>query len=244
MSKPRRFAFSAALTLGLVCAPAAARAQDTPGPPPFPVTPQPQFPGTPLGPVLVPVSPQGSWGPNSYPPPASPLPSSKHWYGWQILAPTLPSQVAAMTSLTISGFAPSPTLPLTVLGFVGAGISGPIVHLVHQQPMKALASFGLEAALPAALLIGGIASAAACADNDAEDICIGPALLLLIGLPIALSAGLAIDSAALAWEDRPATSAKAPAVNFSVAPLALPPLRLGAAHLAPPPVGIALVGTF
>ena len=245
---PQHLASSAMLTLALLCAPAAARAQDAPpSPPVFPGTPLPPpvFPGTPLGPVLPPAPlqpyPWGSWGPDANPYSLTPpSPPSKRWYGWQILLPTLASDVVGLAGAATSGSTAGAAF--LVSGVIGHAISGPIVHLVHHHPLKALASFGLEAALPGAAVLGVVAAAASC--NNIDDGCVSAVLLVaILGLPIALTAGPAIDSAALAWEDRPASSDKAPAVTWNVAPLVLPPLRPGAAHV-PAPAGVALVGTF
>jgi hypothetical protein len=121
--------------------------------------------------------------------------------------------------------------PVALVGLIGHGISGPIVHLAHGRPLAALGSLGLEAGLPA--LTVGLALGPTCTGN-----CVSQFWWLLIATPIALSIGTAVDSAALAWEDRPKVKP-----TVSVAPLVLPPLRMGTLHL-PSPAGAALVGTF
>jgi hypothetical protein len=248
MTKLRRLASSVALTLGFLCAPAAAHAQDVPpAAPQFPGTPlspaAPQFPGTPLplgsapAPAPLQLYPPGYWTPYGA---ALPVPPAKSWYGWQILIPTLASDAVTLTSL-FAGGGSSAALGFAVAGALGHGLSGPIVHLAHGHPLKALASFGLEAALPLLVAAAGAAVSSNNSTSDEDGPSVG-LLVILLAAPIALTAGPAIDSAALAWEDRP-PSDKAAGVTFNVAPLVLPPLRAGAAH-APAPVGVALVGTF
>jgi hypothetical protein len=187
-----------------------------------------------------------SYGPAPYPPflptgPELPPPDDgrrarKRWYGWQILIPTLASDTIGIVGVFTSNGYPT-GLGVAIAGLVGHGISGPIVHLAHGHPLTALASLGLEGALPGAVLGLGLGSCTSQTDG-----CLGGLLFtLFVGLPIALTAGTSIDSAALAWEDRPRNDALTPTVR--VAPLVLPPLRMGTVHL-PPPAGAALVGTF
>jgi hypothetical protein len=127
---------------------------------------------------------------------------------------------------------------MIITGLVGHGLSGPIVHLVHGHPLRALASFGLEAALPAAVF--GLAMATPCHD----EVCSTSLEIIAIGFPLALSAGTAIDSAALGWEDRVAPAkATTGLASFTVAPLVLPPLHTGSTT-SPRPMGAAMVGTF
>lgn len=94
---------------------------------------------------------------------------------------------------------------------------------MHGHPLKALASFGLEAVLPSLFVT------AAFALPCHEEICSANYVAFYIATPIALSAGLAIDSAALAWEDAPPPRVRAARPSFGVSPLVLPPLRVGAA---------------
>jgi hypothetical protein len=176
------------------------------------------------------------------------------WYGWQILTPTLASDTIALAGffsgpVVTSSPGPQPAAGWAIfaVGLIGRGISGPIVHLAHHRPAKALASLALEAALPAAALGAVFASAAAGnggggGDDDFPNL--APFFLGISLVPLAFSAGTAIDSAALAWEDRPPPSQSAQAVTWSVAPLTLPALHAGAAHPGPVPMGAGLVGTF
>lgn len=199
------------LCLAALCAPASALAQE--------------FPGIPLGPVV----PAPSWAPP--PVEAPPPPGPQRWYGWQILLPTLASD--AMILGGVLGSSEKAGTGVLVAGLIGHGISGPIVHLAHGKPLKALASFGLEAALPGAMIAIGALSPC----ND--DFCGANLAALAIGVPIALTAGAVIDSSALAWEERSRPSA----TSISLAPLVLPPPHIGAGS-TPRPAGVSLVGTF
>jgi hypothetical protein len=127
-------------------------------------------------------------------------------------------------------------LGIAIAGLAGHSLSGPIVHLAHGHPLTALASLGLEGGLPAFTI--GLGLGMKC-----SEFCGSTIFLLLIGTPLALSIGTAVDSAALAWDDNPKARDGAPKPAVSLAPLVLPPLRMGALHL-PPPAGAALVGTF
>ena len=226
----RHFA-SASLLLATLGAPAAARAQGFPG---IPVPPPPDAP--PYAPRTLAEAPPPDWG--RYEPGRwGQREPKQQWYGWQILLPTLASD-----AVFIGGVASSATfdggLYVALAGLVGHGFSGPIVHLAHGHPLKALASLGLEAALPAAFLATALLSPC-----NGGDVCAGPLFAGLIGVPIALTAGAAIDSSALAWEDCPAAPARAGSVSYSLAPLMLPSLKVGVPQ-TPRPAGVALVGTF
>ena len=243
----RRFASTLVAACALL-APAAAHAQGFPGvplPDPPPPVPAPVFPGVPLPyappPAYAPVSPQelppdpaGPYAPGAF----APRDLGKKWYGWQILVPTLASDALLMGGAFSSGNGGSASVGMIITGLVGHGLSGPIVHLVHGHPLKALASFGLEAALPAAIF--GAAMASPCSD----EVCSTSLMIAVVGLPVAFTAGTAIDSAALGWEDR-VTPAKATTGlgSITVAPLVLPPLRTGSTT-SPRPMGASLVGTF
>jgi hypothetical protein len=239
----RRFA-SPALALATLLAPAAVSAQAFPGVPlPSPPPPAPVFPGVPLPyaplPVYAPLAPgelpppgYGAYGPGA----TAPSDAPKRWYGWQVLIPTLASDALIIGAVAGSGSGGNASTVVGLAGLIGHGISGPIVHLVHGHPLRALASFGLEAALPGTVI--GALLATPCTN----DVCSSTVYLALIGLPVAFTAGTALDSSLIAWEDRPA-KAFAGLSSFTVAPLVLPPLHTGSTP-GPRPAGAALVGTF
>ncbi len=258
MTRTRRFALLAIWSLGSLCATAPARAQEAStmgAPPPTPrleASPTPsRFPGVPLGPVLpgqnpgapVYTLPPPGWvlvpaASPSPPPPAPPTQSS--WYGWQILVPTLVLDITMIGSFVAGASSESGAgSAVAVAAFIARGLTGPIVHLAHHQPLRALGSLALEGALPAIFLVGAFAP-------HCSDFCEGSLLSLIVGLPIALTAGTAIDVGALGYEPGPAKAQgpAEPAPRWSLAPLVLPPLHLGAAHAGPTPAGAAAVGTF
>jgi hypothetical protein len=74
---------------------------------------------------------------------------------WQILAPTAASD--AMMFGGVFGFGGPVGKGFTIAGAVVRGISGPIVHLVHGHPRKALGSFALEGVLPGIFAAVGLA---------------------------------------------------------------------------------------
>lgn len=158
------------------------------------------------------------------------------WYGWQILIPTLVSDMMILGG-GISGS--DAGLKVAIAGLVGHGISGPIVHFAHGQPLRAIGSLLLEAGLPGLVLGGALAGASGCR----EEVCIGPAVAMVIGLPVALTLGASLDAAALAWEPSSPTRDVARNLTVGVTPLVLPPLRMGSNRL-PAPAGAALTGTF
>jgi hypothetical protein len=222
VTSPRRFAFLSALSLGFLCAARSAGAQDAPHAPP------PPFPGVPLGPVDAPA-------------PVLPEPK-KQWYGWQILLPTIALDLTMFGS-ELSGSSTGQYIALASL--VGRGITGPIVHLAHGHPLKALASLGLEGALPGLVLAAFFAQVKQCRTASSDGaFCVAPLVTALVGMPIALTLGAAVDSGALAWEDNPAAQRPGQKITWTVAPIVLPPLHAGTAHVGPTPVGGGLVGMF
>jgi hypothetical protein len=157
-----------------------------------------------------------------------------------VLLPTLLSDALTIGGLVggIGGSGSTAGFAVAITGLVGHGISGPIVHLAHGHPLKALASLGLEAALPGAFIGLMFATSHSC-----EDICAGPVLFGLVGVPLAMTVGPAVDSAALSWEDPPSAKDAAAKPSLHVAPLMLPSLKVGAGR-ASSPGGVSLVGTF
>lgn len=243
MHTPLRFAFLAALSLGLLCSSRTAGAQDTPP------APQPRLSDVPPGATGVypwAPAPPPTATPAPYPtlPGATPwaLPPTKQWYGWRILIPTIALD-ATMISTFFAGGKDGPYIAFGAL--VARGITGPIVHLVHGHPLKALGSLALEGALPGVFVGAMYAEVQQCNTSTGDDdFCVAPILTLIVAMPIALTAGAVIDSTVLAWEDRPNVQGPDPKVRWSVAPIALPPLRVGAAHAGPMPMGAGVVGTF
>jgi hypothetical protein len=235
MSNLRRFA--SALCLGAVALPASALAQELP----FPEVLPERAPPAPI--VPPPVEPPTTGGASGQRESSS---VRKRWYGWQVLIPNLVSDVVFTGGAigwlgNYTYFSPvNAGLGVAIAGLAVHGISGPIVHLAHGHPLKALASFGLEAALPGAIF--GLTYAAV-STSQPDSTGVGPFLLLVIGMPIAWTAGTTVDIAALSWEDPSTAKRTAAQPSLHVAPLMLPPLKVGAVR-APSPGGVSLMGTF
>jgi hypothetical protein len=130
-------------------------------------------------------------------PSPSPPPPTTQWYGWQ--------------TLTVDG-ASLLTAPLGV-GIGGLVLGGPIVHLVHERPLAALASLGLRTVLP---VVGGYIgrnAAGNCTKEREPGDILGPCFMhgldeLVVGALIGVSIAVAVDASALAYA--PATPAERP----------------------------------
>jgi hypothetical protein len=132
-----------------------------------------------------------------------------HWYGWQ----TLSADGATLGFLTLGGAlvdnGNSESGRAVIGSFVvlGAGayvFGGPIVHAAHQNWGAATASLGLRVGLPLmGILIGSAVDS--CGANNDSDLCgaVGPGFGVLLGI----GAAIAIDAAALGYEQVPATNA-------------------------------------
>ena len=135
--------------------------------------------------------------------------TQRHWYGWQ----TLSADGAALSFLTLGsalasdGDSDAGRTGIDSFVVVGVGmyaLGGPIVHAAHQNWGAAAASLGLRVGLPlAGILIGS--GVDGCGAKSDADVCgaVGPALGALLGI----GAAIAIDAAALGYEQVPATNA-------------------------------------
>ncbi len=91
-------------------------------------------------------------------------------------------------------------------GALGAGYlgCGPATHLAHGRPTRALASFGIRAALPAIAILLTYALDRASNPDDGKDHSaagLGPALFAAFAVPGSFAAALAIDHGILATPD-------------------------------------------
>ncbi len=145
------------------------------------------------------------------PPPPAPLPSRelpppgeavyrppgarRPWYGWQ----TLITDGAALTLALLADSPRSSDLSSAVglLALGAYGLGAPIVHAVHHNPGKGLASFGLRLGMPIAGAFAGASAASGCNGFLCE--VDGAAIGMLIGLAGAVT----IDATVLAYEARP-----------------------------------------
>jgi hypothetical protein len=128
-------------------------------------------------------------------------PSTRSFYGWQILATGEAGGVvaAAATVLTDS---PLKTLPSTVGFLVGMPfyvLGGPTTHWTHGDFNKGLVSLGGNFALP---IVGGfVGQTVRCGPSDAPEDC--GARGFFTGFAIALVTVPLVDAFVLGWEDIP-----------------------------------------
>jgi hypothetical protein len=191
-------------------------------------------------------APPPAWGSGpglGAPPPDDSFRPRRRWYGWQILLPGILSDFLGI----IGAFAFE---PLLVVGMVGHGITGPIVHFAHGQPAKAGASFLLSAVLPLAAAGSTFLSSNMCRGD-----CIGPIVIGVISIPATVIGGMVVDAVILAHEDvtvREATSRAPGGPVFSLAPFLVAPLRADQGMASArrkgwgreAPIGLSVVGRF
>jgi hypothetical protein len=133
----------------------------------------------------------------------------RNWYGWQ----TLSTDGAAFSLLVLGGSLISNdntesgvvvTDSFVILSAASYVFGAPIVHAAHQNWGTAAASLGLRVGLPLTGILIGSAADRCGANNDSE-LCgaVGPGFGALLGI----SAAIAIDAAALAYEQAPLVSA-------------------------------------
>ena len=146
-------------------------------------------------------------------------PSTRSFYGWQILASAEAGGVAAAAALALPE-SPLKTLPSTLAFLVGMplyALGGPATHWTHGDFSKGLVSLAGNIALP--IMGGFVGQAVRCAPDGASDDCATRGFVT--GFAIALVTGPVIDALVLGWEDiaddDPAVSADAPAGDGSAA---------------------------
>lgn len=159
-----------------------------PTPPPAKPEPEPEPPKPP--PAERKDEPAAEAKPLAEATPRSSTPSS--WYGWQ----TLISDAASAAVLT--GGLVSWTIEPTVVGYSGFLLGTPIVHAVHGNWGRGLASFGLRLLAPA--VAGGIGAALNVGANGEETTAKGVVTSAGIGIGIASVACIIIDAGFLAWQ--------------------------------------------
>lgn len=126
--------------------------------------------------------------------------SSSGWYGWQ----TLLADGASAGILT--GGLLSWTVEPTVIGYSGFLLGTPIMHAIHGNYGRMLASFGLRLLLPA---VSGAVGAALNVGANGEDTKVkGVVVSAGIGIGIAAAACVIIDAGFLAWDNKERRSGK------------------------------------
>jgi hypothetical protein len=128
-------------------------------------------------------------------------------------------------------------------GFVVAGLGtyalgGPIIHLVHEQPGRALGSFGLRVGLPAVGISMGVGLALGCGSGEGSEWCALAAILFggVMAIGGAVTA-MIIDDSMLgrAPKKPPKNEAYRSSVRLGLAPLFDPNKKT---------LGMSLVGGF
>jgi hypothetical protein len=133
------------------------------------------------------------------------------WYGDETLLMDGASAAVALLAVLADDELASPILGFASIGGYVAG--GPMMHVRHHAPGRALGSVALRVGLP----LLGLAPALACSGRE-RDGC-GEAIgAVLIGLPLGIGAAIAIDAAVLAREDVPVYDEHA-RIHFGISPL-------------------------
>lgn len=162
--------------------------------PPVPVVPPP-----PVAPPVTPKPPPPEERPlTSMPPPevakSSSPSSSSGWYGWQTLI------ADAASAAVLTGGLVSWTVESTVAGYAGLLLATPIVHGIHGNVGRGLASFGLRLLLPS--LAGAIGAGLNVAAKGEETTKKGVVTSAGVGIGIAMASCIVIDLAFLAWDSK------------------------------------------
>ncbi len=142
-------------------------------------------------------------GAPSLPPAASELTEVTRWYGGY----TLMTDGISLAAALAGGLAEPEGEALFVLAGGGYLFGAPIVHLIHGNPGRAAASWGLRAALPVAFFgVGTVIE-----DCAGHDFCGYGSLV--IGVPLGMVAAIALDAAVLARDTEKRAVAFAPTAS-------------------------------
>jgi hypothetical protein len=135
------------------------------------------------------------------------MPTTKSFYGWEILATGEVGAVLAAAGVLIPG-KPLDSVPATAAFVVGAPlfvIGGPVAHWTHGDFTKGMISFSGNAVLP---LIGGfVGHGIACSGSNPSDDCASRGFFT--GMVVSAMVVPVIDAIALGWEDVPVSEARA-----------------------------------
>lgn len=166
-----------------------------PPPPPPPVDSRPAPPPPP--PVAEPPRTSEERPLANMPPPEvreSKRSSSSGWYGWQTLI------ADGASALVLTGGLVSWTVEPTVIGYGGFLFATPVMHAIHGNYGRMLASFGLRLLLPA--VSGAVGAAIEVAGNGENTTVKGVVTSAGVGIGLAAAACVIIDAAALAWDSK------------------------------------------
>jgi hypothetical protein len=170
-------------------------------------------------------------------PPPAPLPVEYDDYRLTLLG----VDVAAVSMLVGAAYLSqdgTSAAPLALAGFGAYAFGGPVVHLVHEQPSRALGSLGLRLGLPLAGLLTGAALIPTCPSGDA-----GVCTASMLGIGILLAGGgalaaMIIDDTVLGYAPKASPeyqSRRESSFLLAVAPLLEPRRKTS---------GLSLVGAF
>lgn len=178
-----------------VVAPPPARPVETAPPPPPPPPPVAPSPASVSGPP--PALPLTTEPP---PEPTEARSSPSRWYGWQTLL------VDAAAAGILAGGLVSWTVEPTVIGYGGFLFGAPVVHAVHGNYGRMLASFALRLIVPA--LAGAIGAGLSLAGNSGDPTVKQVVTSAGIGIGVAAGACIVVDLALLGWNTGPERSSQ------------------------------------
>lgn len=147
------------------------------------------------------------------------------WYGWQTLAFDGALFAGSITALYVAGET-DVFESLAWTPAVGFALGGPVIHLVHREPWRALGSLGLRGGLPALGGAIGIGILATCPPPDGEygNCGLGE---FVVGVGVGVLAASLIDGFALARESARASRD----VTLSISPFVSSDLSTGELRL-------------
>jgi hypothetical protein len=134
------------------------------------------------------------------PPPRFTEEPPNRWYGWQTLATdgAAVGLISASLATADNGRnSPSSALAWGALGAYALG--APVMHFVHENPGRGLASFGMRVGGP--ILLGFTGAMLENCGGGGGDFCgLGGAL---IGTSLGIIGAVAVDAAVFAYDDKP-----------------------------------------
>jgi len=127
----------------------------------------------------------------------------ERWYGWQLLS----GDGTALLLLIAAGASSDQKSHISdVLGYSALGaylVGGPVIHVAHRNPGRALGSLALRAGLP--ILFGALGSTLEnCSGDNDYDLCGLPGAIFGGGLGIATA--ITLDAGLLSYDQVPVRS--------------------------------------
>jgi hypothetical protein len=132
------------------------------------------------------------------PAPESAPPTRTVWYGWQ---PLIADGSAVLLTAGTSSDKAAAAFGYAVLA--DYLLASPIIHLAHDRPATAGASFLLRLGLPVAASVVGYSLSSAVTQGKGDDDVPGGVVGAVIGFVVGIGAAMAIDDAVLAREEVP-----------------------------------------